>query len=205
MYVFIDESGDPGFKLGKGSSPNFVITMVIFGSKEDATQTNIVLRNLLRSLRVKPEFKFNKLSSKNKDIFFHEIRNCNFTTRSIVVQKDRVYSEHLRNVKDDFYRFFVRQMLQNDGGVLRNAKVIIDGSGDRHFKRQLKAYMRRELRAGCVSKINLKDSKSDSLIQLADMCVGAIARSYKIDRQHSNRWRDKLRRNGQISNIWEFK
>jgi hypothetical protein len=30
MLVFIDESGDPGFKLKKGSSPIFVVTLVAF-------------------------------------------------------------------------------------------------------------------------------------------------------------------------------
>jgi hypothetical protein len=30
MLVFIDESGDPGFKLDGGSSPVFVAAMVIF-------------------------------------------------------------------------------------------------------------------------------------------------------------------------------
>jgi hypothetical protein len=30
MLIFIDESGDPGFKLNKGASPIFVAVMVIF-------------------------------------------------------------------------------------------------------------------------------------------------------------------------------
>jgi len=30
MLVSLDDSGDPGFKLGKGSTPCFVIAVVIF-------------------------------------------------------------------------------------------------------------------------------------------------------------------------------
>jgi hypothetical protein len=34
VLVFIDESGDPGFKLERGSSPVFVVAMVIFQTSE---------------------------------------------------------------------------------------------------------------------------------------------------------------------------
>lgn len=33
MLVFLDDSGDPGFKVGKGSTPCFVIALVIFDDK----------------------------------------------------------------------------------------------------------------------------------------------------------------------------
>jgi hypothetical protein len=36
MLVFIDESGDPGFKLDRGATPVFVGTMVIFTASVDA-------------------------------------------------------------------------------------------------------------------------------------------------------------------------
>ena len=32
MLVFIDESGDPGFKVEKGSTPVFAVAMVIFAN-----------------------------------------------------------------------------------------------------------------------------------------------------------------------------
>lgn len=36
MLVFIDESGDTGLKLDKGSSKYFVITLVTFEDNEEA-------------------------------------------------------------------------------------------------------------------------------------------------------------------------
>lgn len=36
MLVFLDDSGDPGFKLDRGSSAFFVIACVIFEDKLDA-------------------------------------------------------------------------------------------------------------------------------------------------------------------------
>ena len=39
MLVFVDDSGDPGFKIGKGSSPVFVISCVIFDDDLEAEKT----------------------------------------------------------------------------------------------------------------------------------------------------------------------
>jgi hypothetical protein len=38
MLVFIDDSGDPGFKLDRGSTPFFVIALVIFEDELEATK-----------------------------------------------------------------------------------------------------------------------------------------------------------------------
>ena len=60
MLVFIDESGDPGFRLTQGSSPVFVAAMVIFENHEAAQETEAVIRDAMRAMSVRPEFKFNK-------------------------------------------------------------------------------------------------------------------------------------------------
>lgn len=205
MYVFIDESGDPGFKIEKGSSPIFVTSMVIFDTAQDADEATKLIKELKGELRVKPEFKFNKSHHAVRDGFFHRVSDLRFRTRCVVVQKDLIYSDALRTVKDSFYKFFIRNMMQHDGGALVDAKVVIDGSGDRPFKRAFRSYLRKHIDSSCVKKVDLKDSVKDPLVQLADMTAGAIARSYRKDRADSNRWRSALYRAGQIENVWEFK
>jgi len=49
----------------------------------------------------------------------------------------------------------------------------------------------------------MKDSRGDTLVQLADMCVGAIARSYREDRKDNDRWRKMLL--PRIDDVWDFK
>lgn len=205
MLVFIDESGDPGFKIEKGSSPIFVTSMVIFDDNRSAAATQAAITNLRASLGVKPEFKFNKLCNDYKDRFFGEVAPLSFRTRSVVVRKELIYSDALRTVKESFYKFFVRKMLERDGGALVNAKVVVDGSGDREFKRAFRSYLRRHIGSDCVTHVDLRDSVKDPLVQLADMCAGAIARSYRSDRADNNRWRALLQRTGHIENVWEFK
>ena len=103
-----------------------------------------------------------------------------------------------------FYSFFVKLLGEHDGGTLQDALVRIDGSGDREFRRALSTYLRREIPPGKVREFRMSDSKKDPLIQLADMCVGAIARSYRgDDRTDANRWRSMLSK--RIANVWEFR
>lgn len=203
MLVFIDESGDAGFKLAKGSSPIFAVAMAIFHTREAASSAGSVIRNVRDRTGVKPEFKFSKLNDANRDAFFEAVRCCEFRVRAIVVEKEKIYSPHLRAEKEDFYRFFVKTMMRFDNGVLNNASVVIDGSGDRAFRNGLKTYLRKGTASGAVANVRFKDSKSDPLVQLSDMCVGAIARSFRPERSDKDRWRNMLK--PRIDNIWEFK
>lgn len=205
MLVFIDESGDPGFKLERGSSPIFVTSMVMFDDNDIANRANQKISALRKSLRIEPEFKFNKCKNEYRDRFFEEIAPFNFRTRCVVVQKDLIYSPALKTVKESFYKFFIKMMMRHDGGALQNAKVIIDGSGDRLFKRQFRSYLRKNFAPDCIKSLDLKDSVRDPLIQLADMAAGAVARSYREDRSHNDKWRKMLAANGQLENVWEFK
>ena len=205
MLVFIDESGDPGFKIERGSSPIFVTSMVIFDDTEGAQEAQTHLNQMLGEMKVRPEFKFNKMNAKKRDEFFDRISDLRFRCRFVVVQKDLIYSDALRTVKESFYKFFIRNMIQHDGGALVDAKVVIDGSGDRVFKKTFRSYLRKHLDEGSVKKVELKDSKKDTLVQLADMVAGAIARSYRPERSDSNRWRAMLHRSKKIENVWEFR
>ena len=202
MLVFIDESGDPGFKVERGSSPIFAAAMVIFNNGADAATTETVIRRTMARVEQWPEFKFNKCSASIKDVFFQAVRKCPFQVRAIVVRKDIIYSPHLMTNKEDFYRFFVRKMMENDNETLENAKVVIDGSGDREFRRVLQISLRRQV-GSKVESIRFNNSRNDLLVQLADMCVGAIARSYRRDRKDRARWRKMLA--PRIDDVWDFR
>jgi hypothetical protein len=60
VLVLIDESGDPGFKLQKGSTPVFVVSMVIFDRFEDAERAGGLICELRELIAHKAEFKFIK-------------------------------------------------------------------------------------------------------------------------------------------------
>ncbi|HXF90180.1 MAG TPA: DUF3800 domain-containing protein [Xanthobacteraceae bacterium] len=203
MLVFIDESGDPGFKIGRGASPIFVAVMVIFDKDQHAAVTQDVIERSTARRFHRGEFSFTKCGFRARDLFFQSVQRCPFTVRAIVVRKERIYSPRLKADKDKFYEYFVKSMMQYDNNVLRDARVVIDGSGDREFRRNLHAALRRRLGSGVIKDIRFKHSHQDVLLQLADMCAGAIARSFWTDRKDSERWRKMLAPH--IADIWEFK
>lgn len=204
MLIFIDESGDPGFKLGRGSSSHFVVAMVIFDKNEDAQFASKVIQQALIDLKIRPEFKFNKSSDKIRDSFFDRVKTCKFRVRALVVDKEKIYSKNLREDDEKFYNYFVRLLIDFQELKQKDVSIKIDGSGDREFKKELNRYLRSQIKSGYHLKIELVDSSKNYLIQLADMVAGAIARSYPNPiRTENNSWRKTL--NKRIENVWDFK
>lgn len=176
--------------------------MVIFESKESARTAEKAISDAKARLRVVKEFKFNATADPVRRGFFDAIGSCEFRVRALVVDKARIRSMHLKTHKEQFYGYFVRQMMTWDGGRLRGAHVRIDGSGDRTFKREFVSYLRRQLTADRMKSCEFSDSSRDLLIQLADMVVGAIARSYRQDRPDKDLWRQMLAK--KIDDVWDF-
>ena len=96
--------------------------------------------------------------------------------------------------------------MQHDHKILKNASIKIDGSGDKEFKKQLTSYLRKCLGENKIKKFRFVDSERDNLIQLADMNVGAIARSFNTERKDASKWLNILEKAGKIKekDIWEF-
>jgi hypothetical protein len=202
VLVCIDESGCSGFKAG--STPCFVVVMVIFDNNEDAEKASNTIGKLRERLGVKPEFKFSKCSNDIRTQFFAFLSDHQFKVRAIVVEKARIFSTHLRSEPEHFYNFFLQNLMRHNEDTIRNASIKIDGSGDRKFKQALFAYLRKQLTAGTIRKLRFANSRNDNLIQLADMMAGAIARSYPgRNRDPDGRWRRMVHR--QIENVWEFR
>jgi len=105
MLVFIDDSGDPSFKLAKGSSRVFVIALVIFEDELEAEKTSIAIKELRRRLKVSDlfEFKFNKANKTFRNSFLNTVKNFKFKIRAIVVKKEIISSRYLRTAKENFY------------------------------------------------------------------------------------------------------
>jgi hypothetical protein len=210
MIIFIDESGDAGFKLGKGSSSVFVISMVIFDDPLVAEETALSIKKLRRDLRFSDnyELKFNKLKKSYRIAFLENVKKFKFRVRSIVFKKEILYSRKLREDKNSFYGYAVKSLLKHNNNSIHAAKIRIDGLGERSFKRNLNAYLRKELNINqkyILKNLKFVDSKENVLIQLADIVSGAIRRSYDKDKNDSFIYREILEVFGRLEDTWEFK
>ncbi len=56
MIIFIDESGDVGFQIAKGSSKTFTVALVIFDDLLDAEETALRIKRLRQKLNKSAKF-----------------------------------------------------------------------------------------------------------------------------------------------------
>jgi len=207
MLVFIDDSGDAGFKLGKGSTDFFVIAMVIFDDDLEAEKAAVAIKELRRELGWADyrEFRFFKLSREIRLRFLEKVRPFNFRIRALVVNKKIIRSDELKSKKDKFYGYFIKEALKHNGGKILDAKIKIDGSGDRIFRRSFLSYLRRELNSQertVMKKCKMEDSKGNVLIQFADMVAGSVNRSYS-NKTDANDYKNVIKK--RIEDEWQFK
>lgn len=186
MLIFIDDSGDPGFKLDKASSQFFVISLLIFDDSLEAEKMAVAIKDLKRKLKFPDnlEFKYAKSSPKVRKEFLKTISSFSFRIRALVVDKNFIYSRELTGKKERFYAYFIKCAIKYSGGTIFDAKIKIDGSGDRAFRKQFQTYLRKELNSGEIKVMkNCKfiDSKSNVLIQAADMIAGCIRRRHEVE------------------------
>lgn len=182
MILFIDDSGDPGFKLDQGSTTHFVIAVVIFDDELEAEKTAITIKELKRELKFsdRAEFRFFKTRKEIRTKFFNSIKKHAFRVRCLIVDKSILRSQELRNNKNSFYAYFIKEVLKNNNETILDAKIRIDGGGNRIFRRNFLTYLRHELNSRdkkIMKNCKMVDSKKDVLIQLADMVAGSINRA----------------------------
>ena len=183
MLLFIDESGDAGLKLGSGSSKYFVIAIVAFEDHEEALaatdRINLLKREMGFSDRV--EFHFNQMKPRHRRTFLSAVAAFNFLYWGIVINKEKLTHRNLPFQKS-IYQYACGLVFENAKQHLSNAIVVIDGTGMKGFGKQLKTYLGRRLKDDSgrrrIKKLKMQDSKQNNLLQLTDMVVGSIARSY---------------------------
>jgi len=206
MLVFIDDSGDPGFKVEKGSSKVFVIAMVIFKDNLEAERASLAIKDLRRKLKMSDlsEFKFNKSSKKFRQIFIESIKKFDFKIRAIAVDKKDIYSQRLKTHKENFYNYVIMQVLKNSKSI-KNAKLKFDKRGEIEIRNQLRVYLSRELdnkKNNIFSDLKFVDSRQNTLIQLADMVAGSIF-SFYTGKDKS--YLEELKKSKKVEDVWSFK
>jgi len=183
QLVFIDDSGDPGFK--DISSKIFVLSAILIADEEESKKLDSMIDNYKKELGwdLKHEFKFNKTRKSQKIELLR--RSSYFRYDIYVVYSEKEKREKLKDVV--FYNMSVEKILKNI--PIRNATVYIDGKYDRKYKAQLKSYIRKKLNSKKDRKIKNfipTESTDNNLIQLADIIAGSINRSFHIEKTDSS-------------------
>lgn len=206
MLVFIDDSGDSGFRVEKGSSKIFVIVLVIFDDPLEAEETSLAVKKLRRKMKVSDqyEFKFNKTNRVFREAFFEAVKGCKFKVRAVVVDKQKIYSPRLRSYKENFYNHIIMHVIKNSIGRIKKAKLKFDSRGEKALRDELRVYLSRELdnkKNNVFTDVKFVNSRQNTLIQLADMVAGSIFASFtKKDTSYLH----QLKEDKKIEDVLEY-
>lgn len=173
-----DEAGDVSFSFDRGASRYFVVAAIATSQPDD-------LRQLLADLRQRSglpheyEFKFNALSSTAlRRRVFTALRDADFEAWAVLVDKTAL-SDPFKIMRSlDVYVYFVTELIQLIPAEKREgATLILDEFGP---AAQLRAELRRFMIARAIprhfKRILTKRSRSEPLIQIADLVAGALLR-----------------------------
>ena len=181
QLIYIDDSGDAGFKFKRGSSEYFSIACIVFDDWLDAEETSLKIKRLRRTLGWPDtrEFKFHSSSSSTRQVFLKTVSSCGFKVWAITVNKSKIQNEETKKNAGKFYNFIIKELLAHHADDILNSNIYIDGEAKKAYKQAAFTYIRKDINKDVKRIISLSftDSASNDLIQLADMCVGAIQRS----------------------------
>jgi hypothetical protein len=207
VLVFVDESGDLGRKLGRGSSNFFTIALVVYDSGDRALECQRAVEDLQSRLRFSAgqEFKFHDDSHKRRLAFLSAISSCDFTYHTFTLNKG---SPRLTGPGFDHpepaYKWVCATALDNAREYLSDAKVVLDGSGNRIFRKQMATYLRRQINTAerrHIASIKIGRSHADPLLQVADYVAGVTNRMYQA-KSGAEEYETLLRRKRRSGRLW---
>lgn len=181
MFVYLDESGDTGFRFKQGSTRYFVLTLRLV---EDPIPIQSAIDRYREQLGLPlgSEFKFTKSPPAVREAFLKLLLSKRLFVRALVIDKTLMTQPYMRR-RDTFYNYLVRLILEHDGGTIRDALLVLDESVKNRKKQdQRGSYLRRALNTD-PDEPRLRGtvhhgSHTDNLIQAADMVSGAIYYAY---------------------------
>ena len=141
------------------------------------------------------EFHFAKNSKNVREQFLRAVTPHTFFYHVFALNKDpnKLYGPGF-DVKESMYKFTARLTFENAKPYLDNARVVVDESGDRKFRDELAAYLRKRVRntegRRLIRGVKLQRSDSNNLLQLADY-VASISNRVVLGKQDSIDLRNK--------------
>ena len=180
--LFMDESGDQGFKFDRGSSRFFVLCLVIFDETKNAEKTSSKIQSLRQELKLpaKFEFKFSTgTTNKIKEKFLKSLKSEKFFYRAVVIDKKKLLKTRPESMQEVIY-LLASEILFLRGRQLTQITLVLDRI-NRQFLRKMDFFLKRRLNtrlSKIIKKVKADNSANNNLLQLADMICGAIFRKF---------------------------
>jgi hypothetical protein len=178
----MDESGDPGMKLGKGSSDLFTVGMVLFQQEAEAEACRARIQTLRVELGMKlsgkkAEFHFRAIGEEHRRAFLSAMAPFAFQFFSCTIDKTRLSGKAWAK-KEYMYKRAGMVTIDLAIGSMLEAKLLFDATSSRQFDWELLRALKKHAgyRGGrpVIKETHRLDSYKDDMVQLIDMVCGAV-------------------------------
>jgi hypothetical protein len=191
-----DEAGDASFAFDKGASTHFVLALVATAQPDALRQALVDIRKS-RGLPADYEFKYHKLSSAAlRQATFGALQAMDFAVWALTVDKTELPAYWRALDAHSFYTLLAAELIvqvpleEREGATLLLDQFDPRGKALLALKRALK---RRQVRRGFRKMLNVR-SRSEPLVQIADLVAGSILRHMTHgDAESLDYIRDRLR------------
>ncbi len=182
MKIAIDESGDTGRKLWRGSSKWFVLSAAIV--PDFINGCGPVCQSVSKYQQQNMdgyELHYSKNSHQQHMDFLQYMHDKDFVFASVAIDKRRllVRKPHVLRTKMSLLHYAFDNLFDQLQPWLDNPTVLIDASGSRHFNRALSRHLidlfgsRHKGDIHSIKQVLTVDSRQEPLVQLADYVAGA--------------------------------
>jgi hypothetical protein len=174
-----DESGDVSFNFGKGASSFFVMAVIATLQPQALRQR---LEGVRRELNLPAgyEFGFNAMGSSAviRRKVFNTLRSSDFIAWAVIVDKTTLSDPFKVISRLDFYLYFVTELLETIPAEQREGATLIldEFGGEPDLPQKFRRFMKIRNIPRHFNRVLTKRSKSEPLIQVADLVAGAIFR-----------------------------
>ncbi len=173
-----DESGDVSFNFGKGASRYYVMAVIATTEPQKVRQALAEVRQGL-GLPASHEFSFHGMASAAiRQRVFQALRCTDFEAWALVADKTQLMEPFPSMRRLDFYLFFITELLQAIPIEQREkATLILDEfGGEPDLPLEFRRFMKRRNIPRHFARVLTKRSKSEPLIQVADLVAGSVLR-----------------------------
>lgn len=201
LHIFIDESGDLGFKLGAGSSQYFLMGFVYFSSENYKKSIDFIKTHIKTKTGLPPkEIKFNKSSHEVRMLLLQQLAEGNGRFGYIFVNKEKVY-EYLRGHPEVNYiynqmLFYLIENLIEQEQIRDHITLYIDQrSKNKDIKKNISTYLKRQIDP-ILSPYRLyarfEKSHNSRGVQCADCICGSV---HKMIEENDYKYFEIIRNN----------
>jgi len=182
-YVYIDESGNFGYKFDKGASTHFIITAVII-SPENLENIRKEMLRIQQKYFSGGEIKSSGIGSDyiRRIKILQEISNLDFDVLSYVIDKQKInrYKSQGLTFKRSFLKFSNNLLHKELKFMYDSLSIVSDEHGNCEFMNSfVKYFYQEELMLLSRYDFSFENSKDEVCIQLADLICGTIATKYE--------------------------